>query len=480
MPDIASFRTELRQWLSANFPREDGLPRTGADRDPVRHRSLQRLLFEGGFAGLTYPVAYGGRGLTPEFQDAFNEEAIGYELPTLCNVTLGILGPTILDFGTEEQKLRHIPAILRGDELWVQLLSEPAGGSDLAGCITRATRDGDQWILNGSKIWSTAAQFSDYALCLARSNWSLPKHRGLTMCVVALAQPGIDIEPIMQANGEAEFCQEFLTDVAIDAADILGDENAGWQVASRLLTHERNLAGAASPFTYGFAAEATPVAPTVDELVDLARRSGQAQDPRVRALVAEAHALDTIQANLVERINTGISTRRAGAHLRITAPLVRDHQGRAMLEHQRGHRRGRARRVAGVVTRENSATNSSCAKRRRWPAGASRCSATSFRSGSSDSPANWPPTSASPSTRYRTTWRAPGGERPMRFDATEEQQQLQATTRRFLEETAPLTTVRLWGDKNPAGFDRDWWRRAADLGWTSLLVPESQGGSRRG
>jgi alkylation response protein AidB-like acyl-CoA dehydrogenase len=308
LPDIASFRTELRQWLSANFPREDRVPRTGADRDPVRHRSLQRLLFEGGFAGLTYPVAYGGQGLTPEFQTAFNEEAVGYELPTLCNVTLGILGPTILDFGTEEQKLRHIPAILRGDELWVQLLSEPAGGSDLAGCITRATRDGDQWILNGSKIWSTAAQFSDYALCLARSNWSLPKHRGLTMCIVALAQPGIDIEPIMQANGEAEFCQEFLTDVAIDAADILGDENAGWQVASRLLTHERNLAGAASAFTYGFAAEATPVAPTVAELIDLARQSGQAHDPRVRADVAEVHALDSIQASLVERINTGIST----------------------------------------------------------------------------------------------------------------------------------------------------------------------------
>jgi alkylation response protein AidB-like acyl-CoA dehydrogenase len=223
----------------------------------------------------------------------------------LCNVTLGILGPTILDFGTEDQKLRHIPAILRGDELWVQLLSEPAGGSDLAGCITRATRDGDQWVLNGSKIWSTAAHFSDFALCLARSNWSLPKHRGLTMCIVKLAQPGIDIEPIMQANRESEFCQEFITDVRIDGADILGEEHAGWQVASRLLYHERNLAGAASAYTYGFVAEGTPVAPTPDELTELARHCGNAGDPRVRALVAEAHALDAI--HLVERVNTGIS-----------------------------------------------------------------------------------------------------------------------------------------------------------------------------
>jgi alkylation response protein AidB-like acyl-CoA dehydrogenase len=307
-PDIASFRTELRQWLSASFPREHGAARTGSDRDPDRHRYLQRLLFDGGFAGLTYPAEYGGRGLTPDFQDAFNEEAASYELPTLFNVTLGILGPTILDFGTEEQKRRHIPAILRGDELWVQLLSEPASGSDLAGCITRATRDGDQWILNGAKIWSTGAHFSDFALCLARSNWSLAKHRGLTMFMVKLAQPGIDIEPIRQANGDAEFCQEFITDLSIDVDATLGEENAGWQVASRLLYHERNLAGAASSFTYGFVAEGTPVAPTPEELRELAGACGTAQDTRVRALVAEAYALETIQAQLVERINEGIGT----------------------------------------------------------------------------------------------------------------------------------------------------------------------------
>jgi alkylation response protein AidB-like acyl-CoA dehydrogenase len=306
--DVEAFRTEVRAWLSAHMPREVGPPRTGSERDPDRHRALQRTLFEGGFAGLTYPSDYGGRGCPVAFQEAFNEEAVGYELPTLFNVTLGILGPTILDFGTEEQKRRHIPAILRGDELWVQLLSEPAGGSDLAGCITRATRDGEQWVLNGSKIWSTGAHYSDYALCLARSNWSVPKHAGLTMCIVALAQPGIDIEPIMQANGDAEFCQEFITDLRIDAADTLGDENAGWQVASRLLYHERNLAGAASSFTYGFVAEGTPVAPTAPELLELALAGAGGGPPRadVQALVAEAYALDLIQVPLVERISTGI------------------------------------------------------------------------------------------------------------------------------------------------------------------------------
>jgi alkylation response protein AidB-like acyl-CoA dehydrogenase len=308
--DREVFRTELRAWLSMHMPREVGPPRTGSDRDPDRHRALQRILFDGGFAGLTYPSDYGGRGLPVEFQEAFNEEAVGYELPTLFNVTLGILGPTILDFGTEEQKRRHIPAILRGDELWVQLLSEPAGGSDLAGCITRATRDGEEWVLNGSKIWSTGAHYSDYALCLARSNWSVPKHAGLTMCIVPLAQPGIDIEPIMQSNGEAEFCQEFITDLRIDAADTLGEENTGWPVASRLLYHERNLAGAASSFTYGFVAEGTPVAPTAPELLALARSAGGGGPPRadMQALVAEAYALDLIQVPLVERISTGIET----------------------------------------------------------------------------------------------------------------------------------------------------------------------------
>lgn len=305
--DMDSFRARLRAWLADNYPREDGPARTGSERDPARHRALQRMLFDGGFAGLVYPAEYGGQGLAPDYQDAFNEEAVGYELPTLFNVTLGILGPTILDFGTEEQKQRHIPAILRGDELWVQLLSEPAGGSDLAGCVTRATRDGEEWILNGSKIWSTNAHFSDWSLCLARSNGSLPKHRGLTMCVVKLDAAGLEIEPIRQSNGDSEFCQEFLTDVRIGAADLLGDENAGWEVATRLLYHERNLAGAASPHTYGFVAEGTPVAPTTEELVALTRRSARADDAAARALVAEAWALDAIQPVLNDRIGDGIA-----------------------------------------------------------------------------------------------------------------------------------------------------------------------------
>ena len=343
-PDLASFRTELRRWLSTSFPKEDGPPRTGSDRDPERHRHLQRLLFEGGFAGLTYPVAYGGRGLSPSSKMRSTRRRRATSCRRCSTSPSASSAPPSSTSAREEQKRRHLPAILRGDELWVQLLSEPASGSDLAGCITRATRDGDQWILNGSKIWSTGAHFSDYALCLARSNWSLPKHRGLTMYIAAAgAARASTLSRSRQANGDAEFCQEFITDVAVDATATLGEENAGWQVASRLLYHERNLAGAASPYTYGFEAEGTPVAPTPDELRELALSPRHRNDSRGAGAwsLRRTHSR-AIQAHLVERINGGITRRRARAHLRVTAPPLRDHQGGAVLEHQRGDRRRRA------------------------------------------------------------------------------------------------------------------------------------------
>ncbi len=175
-------------------------------------------------------------------------------MPTVFNVpTLSILAATLLDFGTEEQKKRHIPAILRGDELWVQFLSEPSGGSDLAGLVTRATRDGDVFILNGSKIWSTGAHKCDYAMCLARTNWQVPKHRGLTMFIMKIHQPGVEIQQIKMLNGSVEFCQEFFDDVVIPASDVVGEVDDGWTVASRLLYHERDAVGGGSPYISGMA-----------------------------------------------------------------------------------------------------------------------------------------------------------------------------------------------------------------------------------
>ncbi len=139
------------------------------------------MLFDAGLAGICFPKAYGGQGLTPAHQRALNEELTGYEYPTRLQApTFSPCAAVLLDFGTEEQKRAHIPAILRGEELWMQFLSEPSGGSDVAGALTTAVRDGDEWVLNGSKVWTTGAWWSDWGLCLARTNWDVPKHRGLT------------------------------------------------------------------------------------------------------------------------------------------------------------------------------------------------------------------------------------------------------------------------------------------------------------
>ena len=147
----------------------------------------------------------------------------------------------LLDFGTEEQKQRHIPAILRGEEIWMQFLSEPSGGSDVAGALTTAVRDGDEWVLNGSKVWTTGAWWSDWGLCLARTNWDVPKHRGLTVFMLPIHQPGIEVHRIEMLNGTKEFCQEFLTDVRVPDSDRIGEVDDGWTVGTRWMFHERML-----------------------------------------------------------------------------------------------------------------------------------------------------------------------------------------------------------------------------------------------
>ncbi len=244
-------------------------------------------------------------------QRAFTQESLPYQMPTLFNVpTLSILAATLLEFGTEEQKLRHIPAILSGDELWVQFLSEPSGGSDLAGLVTRATRDGDMFVLNGSKIWSSGAFRSDYAMCLTRTNWQVPKHRGLTMFIMKIHQPGVEIQRITMSNGTAEFCQEYFDDVLVPADDVVGEIDDGWTVASRLLFHERDAVGGGSPFISGVAVAGSGHGAQRSDLVALAKGTGKDGDPRVRQLVAEDRVHSRVQNQLVHRVGAGI---RSGA-----------------------------------------------------------------------------------------------------------------------------------------------------------------------
>lgn len=237
--DVEEFRSRARRWIQANL--EPRGPAAERSFDVQAQREMQARMFDAGFTGFMFPTRYGGQGLSIAHQRAFFEETTGYLTPSYFGVSIGMLGATILDYGTEAQKARHLPAILRADEIFVQLLSEPSGGSDLAGALTRATRDGDTWVINGAKIWTSGADVASHGLLLARTNWAVPKHRGLSMFIVPLGDhPGVTIQPILQVNGEADFCQEFFDDVTIPAENLLGAENEGWGVAQRLLFNERN------------------------------------------------------------------------------------------------------------------------------------------------------------------------------------------------------------------------------------------------
>ncbi len=306
---VQEFRARARAWLAENMPPvpEDTDVRQRAERR-VHERALQRKLWDGGFAGICWPSEYGGLGLPFEYQRVFSEESLPYDMPFSLNVpTLGILGATLVDYGTHEQKLRHIPAILKGEELWVQFLSEPSGGSDLAGCLTRADRDGDVFIMNGSKIWSSGAMESDYAMCLARTNWDVPKHSGLTMFIMKIHQPGVTVEQIRQVDGSMEFCQEFFDDVPIPASDVVGAVDDGWTVASRLLVHERAAVGGGSIYTSGRSVGHGPD-DEEDVLSSLVRGAGRENDPVARQLLGEARTRQLVGSALIDRISHGIGS----------------------------------------------------------------------------------------------------------------------------------------------------------------------------
>jgi alkylation response protein AidB-like acyl-CoA dehydrogenase len=357
LESVESFRRRARAWIAGHLTPVPGATDPGSEdelRDEaawLHARRLQAKLYEGGFAGICYPREYGGLGLTSAHQQAFNEEVAGYEMPVLLNTpTFTICCPTILDMGSEEQKREHLPAAIRGDEVLVQFLSEPAGGSDLAGVTTRATRDGDVFILNGSKIWSSGAYAADYALCLTRTDWEAPKHRGLTMFLLDVHRPGVQIRRIRQVDGSDEFCQEFFDDVEVPLSAVVGEVNGGWAVASRQLFHERNAVGGGSPYFSG-PVPTSRRASSVDDLIDLVRGTGRADDPVARELVAEFYALGTIHAQLVDRVTVGMRsgqlppaagslirlfsgesvTRRAEIALELAGPdaVMRDHALRA-------------------------------------------------------------------------------------------------------------------------------------------------------
>jgi len=321
MEDIESFRERARTWIRANLgpaapehvvgtfnvlPDHDELAYVERDRD------MQRRLFDSGFAGICVPREYDGQGLTPEHQRVLNEELVGYEHPSRLQVpTMAPCLSVLLEFGTEEQKRRHIPPILKGEEIWMQLLSEPSGGSDVAGALTTAVRDGDEWIVNGSKVWTTGAWWSDWGLCLARTNWEVPKHRGLTVFMLPLHQDGVEVQQIEMLNGSKEFCQEFLTDVRVPDSDRIGDVDDGWTVGTRWMFHERMLHN--SPLVT-MPAEFVHGRHGLADMLAIARGAGRMDDPVARDLIGEVRMLEVVRENLQRRVAQGIATRTLPDH----------------------------------------------------------------------------------------------------------------------------------------------------------------------
>jgi alkylation response protein AidB-like acyl-CoA dehydrogenase len=328
---VEEFRSRARAWLAANMPRLDSDDAMVLERDELpswrRARELQKRLYDGGFAGICFPREYGGLGLGYEYKKAFDVEAVAYEMPLLLNVpSFAICCATILDMGSEEQKRAHIPAALRGDEVLVQLLSEPSGGSDLAGVITRADRRDGRWIINGAKTWSTWAFAADYGLCLARTDWNAPKHNGLTMFLLPLRHPGVTINRIRQVNGSVEFCEEFFDDVDVGDDAVVGEPGNGWDVASRQLYHERRTMGDGSEYTSG--PGITEAADVSIDLMSLVDSLNLGQSERVREMVGRALVHRTVHTQLSEHVYHAVAggslPPAAGSIIRLDMAEVHD------------------------------------------------------------------------------------------------------------------------------------------------------------
>jgi len=279
-PDEAAFRDELRSWLAS------ALPPDWSERDPhvgrwdfEYAREWSRKLFDAGYAGLTWPEEYGGRGLSPTYQAIYLEETAKADAPDHVGIIgLGMAGPTIMAHGTKEQKSDHLRGILSAETVFCQGFSEPGSGSDLASLRTRAELDGEEFVVNGQKVWSSYAHVADWCILLTRSEPGSQKHRGLTYLLLDMHSPGVEVRPLRQITGDPEFNEIFLTDVRVPVSNVVGEIGGGWQVAMTTLLHERG--------TLGFALTAR-LEVLFRRLLATATKTGAAADPLVRDRIAD-------------------------------------------------------------------------------------------------------------------------------------------------------------------------------------------------
>jgi alkylation response protein AidB-like acyl-CoA dehydrogenase len=243
---VESFAARARAWLDDN--RATAPPDWGPIMPPERREegmAWQRRIHDAGFAAIHWPVEVGGQGLTTEHAGEWNRACAEVSVPSVLNmVGLVLAAGSLLAYGTPEQQREHLPRTARGDVVWCQLFSEPGAGSDLASLATRAVRDGDDWVVDGQKVWCSGGRASDWGILMARTDPDAPKHRGISFFVVDMATPGIECRPLRQMTGGSEFDEVFLTEVRIPAPNLLGPENEGWRVGMTTLTNERGHIGA--------------------------------------------------------------------------------------------------------------------------------------------------------------------------------------------------------------------------------------------
>ncbi|MGE0621859.1 MAG: acyl-CoA dehydrogenase [Pseudomonadales bacterium] len=305
----AAFRKEVRAWIDANAPTYlkphlersgFGNTNTGEYDSLAEAKKWQRKKADAGWACLAWPKEYGGRGASPIERVIWDqEEGIYGRLSGAFIIGHGMCGPTMMAYASEEQKQHYLPKLAAGEEIWCQLFSEPHGGSDLAGLRTRAERDGDDWVINGQKIWTSGAQHSDYGILITRTDPTVAKHKGLTMFFLDMRSPGVDIRPIRQANGQSEFNEVYFDNVRIPDAQRLGEVGDGWRVSLTTLMNERLAIGGGIATGY----------PDLKELVEaLPLGDGTAlANPAVRSKLADWHCKAMGLKNTASRLITALS-----------------------------------------------------------------------------------------------------------------------------------------------------------------------------
>ena len=285
-PEAEAFRSRVRAFLAEHLPPD--WPGVGAlPEDEVDDfvAGWRRTLYEHGFLGIAWPAEYGGGGLSKLEHVVLVEECARAKVPmgpARDTISVKMVGNTLLRWGTEEQKRYFVPRILSGEHSWCQGFSEPNAGSDLAGLATRAELDGDHWVLNGQKIWTSFATEADWIFVLARTDPDAPRHKGISFLLCPMDAPGLEVRPIRMLTGGSEFNEVFLTDVRVPAANVVGQVNGGWAVAMSLLGHERGEEAALNPIMFRH---------EYDRLVALAREFGRDRDPAVRDRLARCYTL---------------------------------------------------------------------------------------------------------------------------------------------------------------------------------------------